>query len=71
MEPAIEYRQQKHNKEQPYALLAINNLARVKSALGFNQRAKHLIPPIEVHNINENDFGTLASRIHWLRYFFE
>ncbi|KAL9103669.1 MAG: hypothetical protein Q9187_008982 [Circinaria calcarea] len=63
----LEQRTKKLGKEQPYTLLAICNLARIKSALGDMDEAERLMRatlPIAERNLGENHFGTLSGRVH-------
>jgi len=67
MMQVLEQRKKKLGKEQPYTLLAICNLARVKSALNHMAEAEELMRaalPIAERNLGENHFGTLAGRVH-------
>lgn len=53
--------------EQPWTLLAMCNLARIKSAMGDTAKAEKLIRkilPIAERNLGENSFGTLMGRTH-------
>lgn len=63
----LDERRKKLGKEQPYTLLAILNLARIKSARGSHVEAETLINsllPIAKRNLGENHAGTLAGRTH-------
>ena len=63
----VEHRKQKLGKEHPYTLWAICNLARVKSALGHQGEAEHLMRAgllIAERNLGENHIGTLFGRIY-------
>lgn len=67
MQQVLEQRKKKLGKEQPYTLLAICNLARIKSALGDMDEAERLMRatlPIAERNLGENHFGTLSGRVH-------
>ncbi|KAL8825523.1 MAG: hypothetical protein Q9170_007758 [Blastenia crenularia] len=60
-------RKQRFGKEHPWTLLAIDNLARVKSALGDHVEAEQLIRtalPIARRNLGDNHYGTLAGTVH-------
>jgi hypothetical protein len=60
-------RKEKLGKEHPYTLLAIVNLARVKSALNDLQEAEEMILtalPIAERNLGENHSGNLMGRVH-------
>lgn len=64
MEEVLAQRQKKLGKEQPYTLLAICNLARIKSALGEGIEAEQMMHAallIAERNLGENHFGTLAG----------
>jgi tetratricopeptide (TPR) repeat protein len=67
MVEVLAQRKKKLGKEQPYTLLAICNLARIKSALGQTDEAEALICtalPIAERNLGVNHTGTLAGRVH-------
>jgi tetratricopeptide (TPR) repeat protein len=70
MSQVVEQRTKKLGKEQPYTLLAICNLARIRSALGYMDEAASLMRaalPIAERNLGENHFGTLAGKVHLAR----
>lgn len=64
----LEERRKNLGKEQPYTLLAIANLARIKTALNQTDEAEDLLRtalPIAERNLGENHAGTLLGRV-WL-----
>jgi tetratricopeptide (TPR) repeat protein len=64
----LEERRKKLGKEQPYTLLAIANLARIKIALNKTDEAENLLRtalPIAERNLGKNHAGTLFGRV-WL-----
>lgn len=66
----LEKRKTKLGREHPHTLLAICNLARIKSALNQLEEAEEMLLaawPIAVRNIGENHFGTLAGKGHLAR----
>lgn len=71
----IEVREQRKKilgKESPYTLLAICNLARIKSALGKNSEAEEdmlAALPIAERNLGGDHIGVLAARMHLARVF--
>ncbi|RDL38843.1 Uncharacterized protein BP5553_03183 [Venustampulla echinocandica] len=57
-------------KEQPFTLLAICNLARVKSAMDQTAEAEELFRdaiPIAERSLGMNHFGTLSGKAHFAR----
>ncbi|PVH78575.1 hypothetical protein DL98DRAFT_634265 [Cadophora sp. DSE1049] len=68
MTEVLHQRKTRLGKEQPFTLLAICNLARVKSALGRHIEAEQLFLnaiPIAERSLGENHFGTLAGKTHF------
>jgi tetratricopeptide (TPR) repeat protein len=66
MEEVLECRKDKLGKEHPYTLLAMANLARVKTALGEQNEAESLTRrglEIADRNLGENHIGTLMGRM--------
>ncbi|KAF8851073.1 TPR-like protein [Acephala macrosclerotiorum] len=64
----LSQRESRLGKEQPFTLLAICNLARVKSAMGQNIEAEALFRaaiPIAERTIGINHFGTLAGKVRF------
>ncbi|RDW71577.1 hypothetical protein BP6252_08140 [Coleophoma cylindrospora] len=64
----LKQRESRLGKEQPFTLLAICNLARVKSAMRRNDEAEALFRgaiPIAERSLGENHFGTLAGKTHF------
>ncbi|CZR65421.1 uncharacterized protein PAC_15321 [Phialocephala subalpina] len=64
----LSQRESRLGKEQPFTLLAICNLARVKSAMGQNVEAEALFRaalPIAERTIGVNHFGTLAGKVRF------
>ena len=60
-----EQRKRKLGKEAPYTLLAICNLARIKSALGMHEEAEQDLLgalPIAERNLGQDHIGNLAGR---------
>ena len=65
MQEILDCRKEKLGKEHPYALLAMVNLARVKSALGQHSQAEILVRSglsIADRNLGEDHIGTLMGR---------
>jgi tetratricopeptide (TPR) repeat protein len=55
-------------KEQPYTLLAICNLGRVKSAMGQHNEAAKIMKeaiPIAERNLGVEHFGVLSGKMHY------
>jgi len=70
MEEVLEQRKEKLGKEQPYTLLAICNLGRIRSVMGEHEAAEQMMRPalrIAERNLGENHFGTLAGKAHLAR----
>jgi tetratricopeptide (TPR) repeat protein len=70
MEEVLEQRKEKPGKEQPYTLLAICNLGRIRSVMGEHVAAGQMMRPalrIAERNLGENHFGTLAGKAHLAR----
>jgi tetratricopeptide (TPR) repeat protein len=68
MEEVLKARKEKLGKEAPWTLLAICNLARVKSALGNTTEAEEMMCaaiPIAERDLGEDHFGTLAGKVHY------
>ncbi|KAH9905397.1 hypothetical protein F4778DRAFT_706498 [Xylariomycetidae sp. FL2044] len=68
MKFVLEQRRRILGKEQPYTLLAICNLGRVKSALGQHVDAASIMQDAVViaeRNLGENHFGVLAGKTHY------
>jgi len=68
MTEVLYQRKTRLGNEQPFTLLAICNLARVKSALGRHIEAEQLFLnalPIAERSLGENHFGTLAGKTHF------
>ncbi|KAH6672293.1 tetratricopeptide repeat domain-containing protein [Halenospora varia] len=68
MEGVLNERKKKLGKEQPYTLLAIANLARIKNARGQTEEAENMLRtnlPIVERNLGENHAGALIGRL-WL-----
>lgn len=64
----LSQRESRLGKEQPFTLLAICNLARVKSAMGKTVEAEALFRnalPIAERSLGANHFGTLAGKVHF------
>ena len=67
MTEVLHQRKTRLGNEQPFTLLAVCNLARVKSALGRHVEAEQLFLnalPIAERSLGEN-FGTLARKTHF------
>lgn len=67
MVEVLEERKKRLGKENPWTLLAICNLARIKSGLGDHVEAERLMRaalPIAQRNLGENHYGTLAGTAH-------
>jgi tetratricopeptide (TPR) repeat protein len=65
MEEVFQNRRDKLGKEQPYTLIAISNLAQVKTAMGRTDEAEELllkILPIAERNLGKNHIGVIAGR---------
>ncbi|OJJ42353.1 hypothetical protein ASPZODRAFT_2122381 [Penicilliopsis zonata CBS 506.65] len=65
MQQVLDCRKDKLGKEHPYVLLAMANLARVKTALGEHSEAETLVRTgleIADRNLGENHIGTLMGR---------
>ncbi|KAI1393504.1 TPR-like protein [Hypoxylon trugodes] len=63
-----EQRKEALGKEQPYTLLAICNLGRVKSAMGQHREAADDMKKAVIvaeRNLGENHFGVLAGKTHY------
>ncbi len=70
MEEVLEQRKEKPGKEQPYTLLAICNLGRIRSVMGEHVAAGQMMRPalrIAERNLGENHFGTFAGKAHLAR----
>lgn len=68
MEMVLKTRREKLGKEAPWTLLAICNLARVKSALGNMTEAEEMLGaaiPIAERDVGKDHFGTLAGKVHY------
>lgn len=68
MEMVLKTRREKLGKEAPWTLLAICNLARVKSALGKMTEAEKMMGAailIAERDLGKNHFGTLAGKVHY------
>jgi tetratricopeptide (TPR) repeat protein len=55
-------------KEQPYTLLAICNLGRIKSAMGQHSEAAKIMKeaiPIAERNLGKEHFGVLSGKMHY------
>ncbi|KAI2630921.1 hypothetical protein GGR54DRAFT_176744 [Hypoxylon sp. NC1633] len=64
----LDQREKILGKEQPYTLLAICNLGRVKSAMGQHEQAARIMKEaveIAERNLGENHFGVLAGKTHY------
>lgn len=64
----LEERRERLGKEHPYTLLAIANLARIKTTLNQTDEAENMLRtalPIAERNLGENHAGTLLGRV-WL-----
>lgn len=67
MEVVLKTRREKLGKEAPWTLLAICNLARVKSALGDMTEAEQMMGAailIAERDLGKDHFGTLAGKVH-------
>lgn len=70
MEVVLKTRKEKLGKEAPWTLLAICNLARVKSALGDMAEAEEMMGaaiPIAERDLGKDHFGTLAGKVHYVQ----
>ncbi|KAI0399143.1 hypothetical protein F4802DRAFT_603270 [Xylaria palmicola] len=64
----LDERERALGKEQPYTLLAICNLGRVKSAMGRHAEAARIMKDAVViadRNLGEDHFGVLAGKTHY------
>ncbi|KAJ8122696.1 hypothetical protein ONZ43_g1168 [Nemania bipapillata] len=64
----LDERKRALGKEQPYTLLAICNLGRVKSAMGKHAEAARIMKDaVEIadRNLGEDHFGVLAGKTHY------
>lgn len=64
----LDQRRKTLGKEQPYTLLAICNLARVKSAMGRHDKAATMMREaisIAERNLGEDHSGVLAGKVHY------
>ncbi|KAL2024434.1 hypothetical protein VTK56DRAFT_8245 [Thermocarpiscus australiensis] len=64
----LDHRRTTLGKEQPYTLLAICNLGRVKSAMGQHGEAARIMSDavaIAERNLGEDHFGVLAGKTHY------
>jgi len=64
----LDQRKKTLGKEQPYTLLAIGNLARVKSAMGQHDEAATMMREaisIAERNLGEDHSGVLAGKVHY------
>ncbi|KAF2799625.1 hypothetical protein K505DRAFT_265415 [Melanomma pulvis-pyrius CBS 109.77] len=68
MKFVLDRRRENLGKEQPYTLLAICNLGRVKSAMGRHEEAARIMKEavaIAERNLGESHFGVLAGKTHY------
>ncbi len=66
----FEKREEMQGKEQPYTLLAICNLGRVKSAMGQHDEAARIMEPavaIAERNLGENHYGVPAGKANYAK----
>ena len=72
MEEVLEQRRERLGKEQPYTLMAISNLALIKTALNHTTEAEQMLLaaiPIAERNLGVDHFGTLAGRFRLARVY--